>query len=93
MTIKEPEMTHIAQDLHNAFPDDAETLRVLKAEDAHFQALAARFEALDAEADRIDQGLEPASDERLEAIKKHRLAILDEIAPIVAAAKAAEDAQ
>lgn len=82
-------MTHISQDLHNAFPDDAETLRHLKAQDAHFQALAARFETLDEEAHRIESGLDPASDDRLEAIKKHRLALLDEIAPIVAAAKAA----
>lgn len=82
-------MTHIPQDLHNAFPADADVLRRLKAEDAHFQALAARFEELDAEADRIDQGLEAASDDRLELIKKHRLVLLDEIAPIVAAARAA----
>lgn len=81
-------MTHINQDLHNAFPDDAEVLRQLKANDAHFQVLAARFDAVDAEARRIDEGLEPASDERLESIKKIRLALLDEIAPIVAAARA-----
>lgn len=80
-------MTHISQDLHNAFPDDAETLRQLKAEDAHFQALASRFEALDEAARRIEDGLEPASDDRLEAIKKRRLALLDEIAARVAAAK------
>jgi uncharacterized protein YdcH (DUF465 family) len=82
-------MTHIPQDLHNAFPGDAEILRQLKATDAHFQHLAARFEALDSEADRIDEGLEPASDDRLERIKKQRLALLDEIAPIVAAARQA----
>jgi uncharacterized protein YdcH (DUF465 family) len=80
-------MTHIPQDLHNAFPADADILRKLKIEDAHFQHLAARFEALDDEADRIDEGLEAASDDRLELIKKQRLALLDEIAPIVAAAR------
>jgi uncharacterized protein YdcH (DUF465 family) len=80
-------MRHISQDLHNAFPDDAEALRRLKAEDAHFQALAARFEAFDEEVIRIQSGQEAASDERLEAIKKHRLALLDEIAPLVAAAR------
>ena len=82
-------MTHISQDLHNAFPEDAETLRQLKAEDAHFQALAARFETIDDEARRIEAGLEAASDERLEAMKKTRLAVLDEIAVIVATARAA----
>ncbi|MBC7520116.1 MAG: GTP-binding protein [Sandarakinorhabdus sp.] len=82
-------MTHISQDLHNAFPEDAETLRLLKADNAHFQALAARFEAIDDEARRIDEGLEAASDERLDAIKKTRLALLDDIAVIVTTARAA----
>ena len=81
-------MSHLSQDLHNAFPDDTETLRRLKADDAHFQALSARFDALDAEARRIEAGLEPASDARLEEIKKHRLALLDEIAVLVAAERA-----
>jgi uncharacterized protein YdcH (DUF465 family) len=89
VVLEEDAMTHISQDLHNAFPDDAETLRQLKADDAHFQALAARFEAIDDEARRIDEGQEAASDERLEAIKKTRLAVLDEIAVIVAGARAA----
>lgn len=81
-------MTHLSQDLHNAFPDDAETLRRLKADDAHFQALSARFDDLDEEARRIEAGLEPASDARLEDIKKRRLALLDEIAGVIAAEKA-----
>ena len=57
-------MTHISQDLHNAFPDDEAVLR-------------------------IEAGTEPASDIRLEEIKKHRLALLDDIAACVAAAKTA----
>ena len=81
-------MTHLSQDLHNAFPDDTETLRRLKASDGRFQALSERFDALDEEARRIETGLEPASDARLEEIKKHRLALLDEIAALVAAEKA-----
>ncbi len=81
-------MSHLSQDLHNAFPDDADVMRRLKAEDAHFQALSARFDALDEEARRIEAGLEPASDARLEDIKKHRLALLDEIAAVIAAEKA-----
>lgn len=81
-------MTHISQDLHNAFPDDEAVLRRLKAEDRHFVALAERFDALDTEALRIESGAEASSDVRLEDIKKHRLALLDEIAACIAAAKA-----
>ena len=79
-------MSHISQHIHDAFPDAAEAISRLKTEDAHFQALAAQFEALDDEASRIDAGLEPASDARLEALKKQRLALLDDIAPIINAA-------
>jgi uncharacterized protein YdcH (DUF465 family) len=82
-------MTHIPQDLHNAFPGDADILRSLKVEDAHFQHLAGQFEALDNEAIRIDEGLAAASDDRLELIKKQRLALLDQIAPIVTASRTA----
>ena len=82
-------MTHISQDLHNAFPDDEAVLRQLKAEDRHFQTLSARFDELDEEVLRIEAGTEPASDIRLEEIKKHRLALLDDIAACVAAAKTA----
>jgi uncharacterized protein YdcH (DUF465 family) len=78
-------VSHLNQDLHNAFPDDAEALRRLKANDSHFQALAERFDALDEEARRIETGVEPGSDVRLEDIKKRRLALLDEIAGLVAA--------
>ena len=82
-------MSHIPQELHDLFPADAEVLRALKADDRHFQTLAARFGVLDEEAHRIEAGTEPASDERLEDIKKTRLALLDEIAASIAAAKAA----
>ena len=43
-------MSHISQHIHDAFPDAAEAISRLKTEDAHFQALAAQFEALDDEA-------------------------------------------
>ena len=75
------------KDLHNAFPNDAKMLHALKAADPEFQALAARFDELDEEAANIDAGDEVASDERLETIKKQRLAILDEIAVLIATHK------
>jgi uncharacterized protein len=84
---EEIRMSHIAQELHDAFPEDTDLLRRLKADDVHFQTLAARFEAIDSEARHIDSGEEAASDTRLEEIKKHRLALLDEIAAVIAAAR------
>ena len=81
-------MSHISKALRDAFPDDADALRQLKAADTHFQALAARFDTLDTQAEQIESGAEAGSDARLEDIKKYRLALLDEIAVLVDAAKA-----
>lgn len=82
-------MTHIPQSLHDIYPADADLLRNLKAEDAHFRHLATRLDELDAAVLAIDLGADPASDERAEATSRERLAILDEIAAIVSAARVA----
>ncbi len=79
-------MTHVSQHLHEAFPNAAEAIARLKADDAHFQALAAQFDAIDHDVAEAETGEDPASDERLEAMKKRRLALLDEIAAYLASA-------
>ena len=80
-------MSLISQHIHGTFPDEAETISGLKVGNVHFLALATEFNVLDEEATRIDAGLEPASDVRLEALKKQRLALLDDIAPLISAEK------
>jgi uncharacterized protein YdcH (DUF465 family) len=80
-------MTHISQHIHDAFPGDAEVITRLKADDAHFQKLAAQFEAIDHDAAEAETGADPASDARTEALKKRRLALLDEIAVVISHAK------
>ncbi len=77
-------MSHVSQHLHEVFPNQADTIGRLKAEDAHFQALAAQFDAIDHDAAAAETGVDPASDERIEALKKTRLALLDEIAAYLA---------
>ncbi len=77
-------MSHISQNIHDAFPGDAETITRLKAENAHFQKLAAQFEAIDHET----AGAETGSDARSEELKKRRLVLLDEIAAVISDAKA-----
>ncbi len=77
-------MTHVSQHLHEAFPDHEALLRRLKADDLPFQELAQRFETLDNEIHQANAGDDPASDERTEAMKKQRLALLDEIAAYLA---------
>ncbi len=82
-------MSHIPQSLHDLYPADAELLRRLKAEDAHFQHLATRLEALDDAIHAIDLGTDPASDERTEETSRERLAVLDQLAAHISAARVA----
>lgn len=81
-------MSHVPNDLHDIFSADADLLHRLKLEDSHFQRLAARHHDLNREIHRIESDIEPASDDVLEALKKDRLALLDEVAQIIAKAKA-----
>jgi len=72
-------------DLHNAFPQDSEILHALKLDNAHFRTLSEQYEALVKEIQRIETDVEPADDVRLEGLKKERLALLDEVAGLIAA--------
>lgn len=76
---------HTPHELADAFPDDAAALHRLKASDAHFARLAARHHEVNRAIHRIECETEAASYERLEALKKERLGLLDEIAAILEA--------
>lgn len=82
-------MSHISQHIHEAFPADGEVIARLKADDAHFQALAERFAAIDGEVAHSDDGSALAGEAETEDLKKRRLALLDEIAVVIDAARAA----
>jgi uncharacterized protein YdcH (DUF465 family) len=82
-------MSHTPNDLRDEFPEAVDVLHQLKVRDAHFATLAERYHDLNREIHRIESDLEPASDARAEALKKQRLALLDDISAIVAKAKAA----
>lgn len=82
-------MSSHGHDLSILFPEDGELLHRLKLDNAHFRRLADEHHALSKEIERIEAGIEPASDERAEELKKERLAALDGIAALVAGAKAA----
>jgi uncharacterized protein YdcH (DUF465 family) len=82
-------MTHLPKSLHDIYQNDADLLRRLKTGDGHFQHLAARLDELDDAVHAIDSGTDPASDERAEDTSRERLAILDQIAALVSAARVA----
>jgi uncharacterized protein YdcH (DUF465 family) len=79
---------HTPHELADAFPEDAAALHRLKQENAHFARLAQRHHDVNRAIHRIECEAEAASDERLEALKKERLHLLDEIAMMLEQAPA-----
>ncbi len=82
-------MSHVLHDLHAEFPEDGDTLHQLKVTDQHFQTVSDRYHDINKEIHRIEAEVEAASDERSEELKKQRLQLLDEVAAMIAKAKAA----
>lgn len=79
---------HTPHELADTFPEDTAALHQLKLTDAHFARLAERHHEVNRTIHRIETEIEPASDERLEALKKERLHLLDEIAAMLENAQA-----
>jgi len=82
-------MSELGHDLHALFPAQHDILHALKLESAHYRLLADRHHELAQQIARIEGGLEPAADERLEALKKQRLNLLDEVAAMIVQRQAA----
>lgn len=78
-------MSEAGHDLHSAFPGKAAAFARLKAASPHFRSLVERYHDVAREIHRIESGIEPTSDERLETLKKERLRLLDTAAAAVAA--------
>lgn len=81
-------MPHTPHELADAFPADHALLHELKLRNPHFVTLADRYHAVNGVIHRIEAGVENTSDEYAETLKKQRLALVDEIAGIIARAKA-----
>ena len=81
-------MSNTPHQLAAEFPDDHAVLHQLKLESPHFVALAEQYHMVNGEIHRIEAGIETTSDDYAEELKKQRLALLDEIAALLAKAKA-----
>lgn len=79
---------HTRHEIADVFPADTAVLHRLKASNAHFARLAERHHAVNRTIHRIACETEAASDERLEALKRERLTLLDEIAAMLEQAPA-----
>lgn len=73
-------MSHVPHELHEEFPDKADTIRELRANNRHFAKLTEEYHELNRTIHRGETDIEPMDDFHLEDLKKRRLALLDEIA-------------
>lgn len=80
---------HTPHELTDEFPQDHDLLHHLKTSDTHFARLADEYHEVNREIHRIEAEIEAAGDDRAEALKKQRLALVDEIAGILGKAKTA----
>ena len=76
-------MSHVAHELHQEFPDQADKITSLKVSNGHFAKLADQYHTVNREIHRIESEVSPASDDALEALKKRRLQLKDEIAALL----------
>jgi uncharacterized protein YdcH (DUF465 family) len=83
---KEALVSHTPHELSAEFPDKVAVISRLKQTDAHFARLAERYHEVNREIHRIDSQVAPAADEVAEALKKERLALLDQIAALLSKA-------
>lgn len=65
--------------LIHEFPEHRQRIHELKTGDAHFARLFAEYDTVAHDVHRIESGAEAASDERLEALKKQRLSLKDQL--------------
>jgi uncharacterized protein YdcH (DUF465 family) len=80
-------MSNTPHALADEFPADHALLHDLKMSNGHFRTLADRYHDVNGEIHRIEAGIETPSDDYTETLKKQRLALLDEVAGIIAKAK------
>lgn len=80
-------MSNTPHELAAEFPNDHAVLHALKLENPHFVTLSERYHEVNGEIHRIEAGVENTSDDYAESLKKKRLALIDEISGIVAAAR------
>jgi hypothetical protein len=72
-------MSHVPHELAEEFPDKIETMRELRASNAHFARISDKYHELNRTIHRGETDVEPMDDFHLEDLKKQRLALLDEI--------------
>ena len=73
-------------ELDEMFPAQKARIHELKLGNAHFARLANEYHEVNRLVHRMETGVEPAGDERVETTRKQRLKLLDEIQSMLAKA-------
>jgi len=76
-------MSNTPNELSEQFPDAQEKIRALKESDAHFAKIFDDYHELNRAIHRAETNIEPTDDFHMEDMRKQRLAMLDEIAPLL----------
>lgn len=73
-------------DIGREFPEYRDRIHDLKTGNAHFARLFDEYHAVDKEIARIEQEVQPASDDAAEELKRRRVKLKDEIFAMLRAA-------
>lgn len=73
-------MSHTPHQLFEEFPEYEQKIHDLKLASAHFSKLVDEYHAVNREAHRMEERIEPVDEPTEHTARKHRLALKDEIA-------------
>ena len=82
-------MSHVPHELAEEFPNQAGRIHALKLADGRFADLVERYHAVNRALHRMEERIEPVSEETEQASRRERLRLKDEIARALACATAA----
>ncbi|MBF9032065.1 DUF465 domain-containing protein [Rhodobacterales bacterium HKCCE3408] len=77
-------MSHTPHELAEDFPNDAERIQALKAENAHFARLVDEYHRVNRAVHRAETGVEACAPEAEAEMRKQRMRLKDEIAGMLA---------
>lgn len=72
-------MAHTPHELAEEFPEFVDKMHRLKSADAHFARLADEYHEINRAVHRAESNVEPTDDFNMDAMRKQRMALKDEI--------------
>ncbi|MFS8038378.1 YdcH family protein [Xanthobacter sp. AM11] len=76
-------MSHTPHELAADFPEFAEKIQALKLSDAHFAKLYEAYHEVNRQVHRAETDVEPTGDEEMEAMRRERMKLKDELYAIL----------